>query len=457
MKDIVENLKMHRFRDSTRKTYWCVWRIFNRFFIRLDYKPVEWEQRILLFVGYLIDNDLKSATVKSYLSTIRAVLWENNITLNEDLFLLSSLTRACKLKNDQVITRLPIHKDLPHLLIRETSKHFGRKLNQPYIETLYKAIFMAAYYGLLRIGEVTQGPHVLLVKNVHVGVNKKKLLFILESSKMHNKGNKPQRIKISSSATDDPRKEGWSSQTAKEFCLYHILSKFVEIRPPVLRLTEQFFVFGDRQPVMPHHLRTTLRTLLNQLGLQAKLYNGHSFPIGRGSDMVKKGSLSRDGKENWSLEIKCSVPVFERLKHLCYPFIHFVDNVEAFFDVWILGDNFTKEAEPVLQAFKRKALAANSSLPYMLQCYNVRVFYAGTGYSGAAQLIHPLVQALNAHHRLPKYIFMLPDKDLITALHDHNINAALVMGSTIHYLIKQIDLLIDRRQHDLEQRNLVHS
>ena len=59
---------------------------------------------MVLFTGFLIENRLQSGTVKSYLSTIQAVLWENNIKLNEDLFLLSSLTRACKLRNDRVLT-----------------------------------------------------------------------------------------------------------------------------------------------------------------------------------------------------------------------------------------------------------------------------------------------------------------------------------------------------------------
>ena len=67
-------------------------------------------------------------------------------------------------------------------------------------------------------------------------------------------------------------------------------------------------------------------------------------------------------------------------------------------------------------------------------------------------MIHPLVQALNDNQRLPKYIIMFPDKDILTSLHKNNINAALVMGSTIHYLIKQIDSLLSRRTQQLEVR-----
>ena len=111
--------------------------------------------------------------------------------LNEDLVLLSSLTKACKLKNDQVVARLPIYKDLLHLLISECSKCFQAENNQLDLSLLYKAMFVSAYCGLLRIGDVTKGPHIILSSNVHIGENKRKILFILKTSKMHNKGSQP--------------------------------------------------------------------------------------------------------------------------------------------------------------------------------------------------------------------------------------------------------------------------
>ena len=43
---------------------------------------------------------------------------------------------------------------------------------------------------------MAKGPHVILAKNVQIGVNKPKLLFILETSKTHTRGDKPQIVKI---------------------------------------------------------------------------------------------------------------------------------------------------------------------------------------------------------------------------------------------------------------------
>ena len=103
----------------------------------------------------LVDHkQLKSTTIQSYLSAIRAVL-----------FLLSSLMRACKLK---LFTHLPIQKELLNLIIDECYRYFNKQKKQPYLTCLYNALMLSAYYGLLRVGEVTKGPHVILAKNVHI-------------------------------------------------------------------------------------------------------------------------------------------------------------------------------------------------------------------------------------------------------------------------------------------------
>ena len=85
---------------------------------------MDWEDRIVLFIGYLIDNKKQSATVKSYVSAIRAVLKDDGIKLNEDLFLVSSLLRACKYVNDQAKTRLPIQKRMLEVILGQIETHY---------------------------------------------------------------------------------------------------------------------------------------------------------------------------------------------------------------------------------------------------------------------------------------------------------------------------------------------
>ena len=152
--NIIEKLKMSRVRNSTKKLYHQVWNSFNEFFIRLDSKPDSWEDRLVLYVGYLADRNRKSQTIKSYISAIKNILADDGIVLNTDKFLLTSLIRACRYKNDAVRTRLPIHKGLLNIILKYTDKHFNN-LGQIYLKKLYKALFATSYYGLFRVGELT--------------------------------------------------------------------------------------------------------------------------------------------------------------------------------------------------------------------------------------------------------------------------------------------------------------
>ena len=125
-------------RDSTRKNYLSIWWTFNSFVISLDRKPTSWEDRLTLFVGYLVNDGKKAATIKSYVSALKAVLMEIKVELTPDMFLITSLTRACCLINDHVRTRLPILKGQLNMILKQTLIRFQ---GQPYLTVLYRAIF----------------------------------------------------------------------------------------------------------------------------------------------------------------------------------------------------------------------------------------------------------------------------------------------------------------------------
>ena len=241
----MEKLKTQRYRDSTRQTYYRIWKLFAQFYLRLDHKPKYWEDRLTLFTAFLIEKKLKSSTVKSYLSAIKAVLTEDEIEFSENTFLLNSLTRACRIRNDQYIPKLPIHKSLLKLLIDQITKWFAGR-NQHYLEILFKAMFLSCYYGLLRSGEVAKSEYVILARNINIGVNKDKILFKLLSSKTHGLGDKPQRIKITRTTTND--------QQDQRYCPFNILQQYIQLRPDMTSSDEQFFVFSDGSAVKPQHI-----------------------------------------------------------------------------------------------------------------------------------------------------------------------------------------------------------
>ena len=313
----METLKHQSHRRSTRRTYYRIWKSFNQFFIRLDVKPEEWESRLTLFVAYLIDQEKCSKTIKSYISAIKAVLREVNVRINEDRVLLNALIRACKLKNDRVTARLPIHKGLLTVMINSMDRVF--RSEQPYLVKLYKAIFVTAYYGMFRIGELTEGEHVLKAKDVFLGDNKKKLKFILFTSKTHGKEDKPQVIKINSIDSqqilkDHPEIKLCEQQNYKaQLCPFQILMEYREVRGEYSTDSEQFFIFKDGSPVKPNHVRTILKKLLILRNLNPKLYGTHGFRSGRSVDLLDMGVSVETIK---SLGRWKSSAVYSYLKHL---------------------------------------------------------------------------------------------------------------------------------------------
>ena len=110
--------------------------------MHLDKKPKSWESHLTLFVGFLVSENKQSSTVRSYISAIKAVLRDLKIKLNEDMLLLNSIIRACKLNNDTICMRLPIRKLLLTVMINSVEILFESP--QPYLTTLYKAMLVTA-------------------------------------------------------------------------------------------------------------------------------------------------------------------------------------------------------------------------------------------------------------------------------------------------------------------------
>ena len=195
MQNILINLTRHHNRKSTNANYVSIWKKFNAFMIKLDWRLDFWEDRVVLYCAYLIDQGTQSQTVHSYVCAIKSILANDGYDWNDSRAAVRTLARACKIKNDTVHTRLPIHSSLLEVLLFELDRAFS---TQVYLRLMYQAMLAIGYYGLLRIGELTLSQHTIKAKDIHVGQNKDKIMIVLYSSKTHDEGSIPQKIKISS-------------------------------------------------------------------------------------------------------------------------------------------------------------------------------------------------------------------------------------------------------------------
>ena len=252
--------------------------------IRLDRIPAKWEERVTLYCGFLSAEGIQSSTIKSYISAIKHKLLMDGYEWNGNLALFAALTRASKLKNDVLRTRLPIGKKFLEVILFEIQRKFSK---DPYKRSLYKTIYLVAYHGLMRIGELTISPHVLKAVDVHDARNKQAFKFVLHSSKTHGRGDHPQKIRIEK-----------VDKTTNFFCPVEEITNYLEIRGRFAKsINEPFFRFEDKQPITANHVRKTLKQVINNLHLDSSLYDTHSFRIGKATDMFKEGTTVEQIKE----------------------------------------------------------------------------------------------------------------------------------------------------------------
>ena len=200
MEKVADRPKTQALRSITKRNYHKIWYLFNKFLIRLDKIPNNWEEKLVLFVAHCIQNgnSIKSKgnnskTVRSYISAIRMTLKQDGIFLNDKQYQLTAMTRACRQINDRVFSRLPTGKNLLRMILDNLGEIFDK---QQYLLVLYRAILITGYYGLFRIGELVTGDHLIRVSDVHIGENKNKIQIVLKTSKTHGLGDQPQVVKI---------------------------------------------------------------------------------------------------------------------------------------------------------------------------------------------------------------------------------------------------------------------
>ena len=272
----IEELKNNTVQPSTRANYHQIWTNFNEFVIQLDHIPAAWEDKTSLYCAYLIKNGYKSSTVKSYVSAIKHKLTADDYKWDDQLVLLSTLTKACKLTNDKVITRLPICQKFLEVLIFELIRF--EKLNE-YDRQLYKTIFLTLYYGLMRIGEVARSQHSVRAMDVHIAQNKEEVMMKLFSSKTHSTKDRPQTIIIDESMIS----HSTLFNPVEELTIYS------NMRPEYRYDEEEFFVFANNTPITASQIRSILRKLIRKIGLCDTLYDTHSFRIGGATDLFRLG------------------------------------------------------------------------------------------------------------------------------------------------------------------------
>ena len=118
----------------------------------------------------------------------------------------------------------------------------------------------------------------------------------------------------------------------------------------------------------------------------------------------------------------------------------------------MVGDSFLRELYPTLQALRAKAVLDKVPKPYLYQYYNVIPKFPGINSntrSTIARVFNEIVTALNERTRLPRYIFIILDKELLEAADHNNFGVHRIITELIEWMARNIDKTVDLRREDI--------
>lgn len=220
--------------------------------------------RLAHFVVFQYYQHYSYATIRSRLSGISYFHKIMGYSNPVESFLVNKLLYSIRLKRHQTDKRLPITIPILGSLLTISRN----VLHSIYDQVLFRAVFTAAFFGLLRMGELslteTGKGNVIRPKSVKfITENRCEKALIHLMRYKHHAGN-PATIVL-------------HKEKPKAICPVRALKKFHALRPS---RASQYFCHANGSPLLSITVRKLLRCCISQLGLNPSKYTPHSFRIG---------------------------------------------------------------------------------------------------------------------------------------------------------------------------------
>ena len=254
---------------GSRKLYSRAWTVFREFYVHFvsphSFSLPLSTTTIALFVSYLRARKLAPSTISSYLSAISYVHKIKDLRDPTKEFLIQKLLTAVG-KERSADPRLPITKPVPFQLVRSLQ----HTLSSAEQRTLFTAMFLIAFYGFFRIGELaSKSP---ASSNSVVQFNNLSFLSTegsIQSLKItichfkHNTNNRPVDVII-------------TRDSASPICPVQAMLDYCKVR---LFAPGPLFCLRNR-PVTVNQFNEQLRACLSFCSLDSSRFKSHSFRIG---------------------------------------------------------------------------------------------------------------------------------------------------------------------------------
>jgi len=220
------------------------------------------EAHILLFISFLSVQNFAPSTINSHMAALSFVHSVNGWANPTESFLVRKLKEGCRRSNHRSDGRLPITPSL----LEKLMKVLPLVCKSSYEAQLFKAAFLLAFFGFLRVGELA------FTKN-------QDLSRLIALSDIRIVGDLL-TLRIRYSKTDQLGNAYYLSiqgSSEKELCPIAALLSYLDSRP----LQEgPLFIHFNRRVITSAQFSHILKEGIKHLGLCPKYFGSHSFRIG---------------------------------------------------------------------------------------------------------------------------------------------------------------------------------
>ena len=224
------------------------------------------------FIAHLFESSRAPSTIASHLSAISFVHKLANVPDPTQNFIVKKLLKGTQNLSKLIDSRLPITYNILARLIAALE----HTVQPAFDRCMLKTLFTLAFHAFFRLGELAARSSyyqdkVLQREDIHFA-NPSQVHVRLRHSK-HEKGNNAKTIILSASS---------HSELCPVSSLKTYLQKSKHSSGPL-------FVFASGQPVSHSYVSTALKHASEFIGLDSRLYKGHSFRIGAATEAAQNG------------------------------------------------------------------------------------------------------------------------------------------------------------------------
>ena len=232
-------------------------------------------QHIIAFIANLSIVGKAPSTIGTYVSSIAYVHKINGWTDPCDNFIIKKLIEGSKRQGKRADTRRPISLSI----LRNLSQILQGICHSTFETYLFRAAFLLAFFGFMRVGEITApskysfSPHTLTLDNIKLGHDTQEFLEVtIKSSKTDQHGESVTLHFIK--GNDDI------------VCPIKALRQYLSVRPSC---GDPLFLHFDSSPLTRYQFDSMLKKGIKTMGLNPIHFTPHSFRIGAATSAAISG------------------------------------------------------------------------------------------------------------------------------------------------------------------------